>query len=155
MEEIYKYYPGNCLSFDALENKYFWFSKPPYLNDPFDCSMEAFRSCDSFTEDGKNLILEKTKEFGICCFSKNNDNLHFWALYANSHQGFCLVFDRNRIQSFCSERFQADCELLDCDYRDLPIDLNQPILMNETGDKYSPIKGILSDPKKTDALFKK
>ena len=158
MKKIYKYYPGNKNSFTALQDKCFWFSKPPYLNDPFDCSMEAFNYCtSSFTDDGKNLILENTKNFGICCFSKNNNNLHLWALYANSHKGFCLAFDQNKIESFCSERYMASCELSNCDYRDTPIDLNQPILMNETHDgrKYSPIKRILSDPKATDELFMK
>lgn len=158
MNKIYKYYPGNEYSFSSLEEKYFWFSKPPYLNDPFDCSMENLISCDSsLTDEGRRLIKENTEKFGICCFSKNVINLHLWALYANSHKGFCLVFDKDKIQSFCSEKYQADCDLSEIDYRDRPINLNEPILMSEieSEQKFLPIKGILTDPKATDKLFKK
>jgi len=32
---------------------------------------------------------------GVCCFSKNMDNLLMWSYYADSHKGICLEFDPN------------------------------------------------------------
>jgi len=33
------------------------------------------------------------KNFGVCCFSEEIDNILMWSHYSNSHQGFCLEFE--------------------------------------------------------------
>jgi hypothetical protein len=154
---IFKYYSGDLNSINCLENEYFWFSKPPYFNDPFDCSMEHLVNRDSQLSNlGKDFIRENTKEFGVCCFSEDPVNLHMWAQYANSYKGFCLEFDKDVIQSFCSDLFQANCELMKCDYRDCPIDLNEAIdwIFHDDGNTTRwPLRKILSCDKESDKLF--
>lgn len=36
-----------------------------------------------------------TRQFGISCFSEDNENILMWSHYASSHKGFCLEFDTN------------------------------------------------------------
>lgn len=154
---IFKYFRGDDYTLDALINKYLWFSMPPYLNDPFDCSMEHLVTRDSpLSDKAKNFILDKTKEFGICCFSEEPLIHHLWSFYANGHQGFCVEFDREAIKSFYSKKFQAKCDLLRCDYRLIPLNLNGPIewIFHEDGSITSfPLANILSEDKKRDQLF--
>lgn len=149
---IFKYHSGEGNSLDSFSKKYLWFSKPPYLNDPFDCSMEHLLSEESQLSDlGKNFIRSNTKEFGVCCFSEAPLNLHMWSHYANSYKGFCLEFDKEIIQSFCSDLFQANCELMPCIYRDSLICLDY--LEFETGVKV-PLRGIHPASKEFDQLMK-
>lgn len=39
----------------------------------------------------KSLVSKKN--FGVTCFSENNNNILMWSHYSGSHQGFCLEFD--------------------------------------------------------------
>lgn len=96
---IYKYYPANGYSLDALEKEYFWCSKRKFLNDPFDTHGEVINRFPLFKEElrskGYNLdsyptILDK---FGICCFSEDALNKHLWAFYGDSYKGWCLEFE--------------------------------------------------------------
>lgn len=34
---------------------------------------------------------------GICSFSKRNDDVRMWAHYADSHNGICLIFDKEKL----------------------------------------------------------
>jgi hypothetical protein len=38
-------------------------------------------------------IQRSLSEIRICCFTKQKENLLFWAHYADSHKGFCLEYD--------------------------------------------------------------
>lgn len=42
----------------------------------------------------ETVKLNVNQTFGICSFSKNYDNQLLWSLYANSHMGVCLIFDK-------------------------------------------------------------
>ncbi|MFW9876762.1 MAG: DUF2971 domain-containing protein [Candidatus Thorarchaeota archaeon] len=42
-------------------------------------------------ENIKNIISE---DYGVCCFSKNCDNLLMWSHYTDKHQGICLAYNR-------------------------------------------------------------
>lgn len=89
--KLYKYYAFCDYNLDALENGYWYFSTPEYRNDPFDCCSETYQAVL-----GRNLSREEEQclnDFGACCFSKSLENLHLWALYANSHTGFVLEFE--------------------------------------------------------------
>ncbi|WP_425636054.1 DUF2971 domain-containing protein [Algoriphagus yeomjeoni] len=126
------------------------------MNDPFDCSMEHLISRESqLSNEGKDFIRTNTKEFGVCCFSEDPLNLHMWSHYGNSYKGFCLEFDKEIIQSFCSDLFQANCELLQCKYDEYPINLDERITWEIDGDYIQevPLRWILECPKKTDRLF--
>ena len=45
----------------------------------------------SINEARKNIF----SKVGVCCFSKNMDNLLMWSYYADSHKGICLEFDQD------------------------------------------------------------
>ena len=102
MEEyIYKFYAPTEYSFDALEKRYFWFSNPRYLNDPFDCNYDSFQSSNVFknlSEEYRNRLLPFNEEMGICSFTRSFENQHFWSLYADNYKGFCLVFDKSVLE---------------------------------------------------------
>jgi hypothetical protein len=95
---IYKYYPPNCFSLDALKNEYFWCSKRKYLNDPFDTHGEIINRFPKFKDELRKLPVQVDAyptiydEFGICCFSKERLNMHLWAFYAESFKGWTLEF---------------------------------------------------------------
>lgn len=48
----------------------------------------------------EKTIFEKRDEFlnnyGVCCFSEDNENLLMWAHYSESYKGFCLEFNTNK-----------------------------------------------------------
>lgn len=158
MANIYKYLPIDDYSFDSLKNKYLWFSKPPYFNDPFDCNLELFEYYQNFSPEGnKELVASlkaRAKDFGICCFSRRNDNLHMWALYGNSHAGICLEYDHSLLKNCYSSMFQANCDLVECDYRDHPIDLDGEIEWQKSSESvfFKPVKAVLASLKDFDKL---
>lgn len=40
-----------------------------------------------------NYLKNSIKKSGLCCFSKNSDNILMWSHYADKHSGLCLKFD--------------------------------------------------------------
>ncbi len=80
---IYKYYSWDKYCKESLSNRYFWFSKPPNFNDPFDSNMailSAFeRSSRIFNnsfDDNETIgeyIKRNTDNFGILCFTTNTE----------------------------------------------------------------------------------
>jgi hypothetical protein len=44
---VYKYSGWNDYTKDALEKRYFWFSKPKNFNDPFDSNMNILGAFDN------------------------------------------------------------------------------------------------------------
>ncbi|WP_378954886.1 DUF2971 domain-containing protein [Pelosinus sp. sgz500959] len=49
---------------------------------------------DSRREFVEQLVMGKTRtNSGICCFSKEKDNILMWSHYAKDHTGICLEFD--------------------------------------------------------------
>ena len=58
----------------------------------------AWRTADDLAENPKlknNLskrLFENLQSFRICCFTKRNDNLLFWAHYADAHKGYCVEY---------------------------------------------------------------
>jgi len=98
---LYKFYSCETYNLEALANRYLWFSIPKKLNDPFDCNFEGFqgsKAFTAFTKEYKQLMYELFEKFGICSFTQDPLNQHFWSLYANNYSGFCLVFDKNELK---------------------------------------------------------
>lgn len=156
-ESIFKYFRGDEYSLKGLKERSLWFSRPPYFNDPFDCSMEHLITRDSpLSDKGKEFIKQNTRKFGVCCFSEDPLSHHLWSFYANGYQGFCVEYDLKIVRSFCSERFFAKCDLMKCDYRVNPLDLNEPIdwIFHDNGSVESyGLHKILSETRDTDKLF--
>ncbi len=51
-----------------------------------------------FIEETIRKITEKVfGEIRICCFTQSNENLLFWAHYADSHSGFCVEYDATKL----------------------------------------------------------
>ena len=98
METLYKYYSPMPYNFDALLEGYLFFSYASNLNDPFDCSAKLRGSCYCINQlkrlgvnlDNANNIMQK---YGVCCFSKKNDNKNMWAKYADNYKGFVIGYD--------------------------------------------------------------
>lgn len=101
---IYKYYPPNKLSLDALENEYFWCSKRKYLNDPMDTYGEIINKYPVLLEEleRRNInTLEYHKVldlFGICCFTKSGLSNYFWTDYAEDYQGWALEYNDTNLE---------------------------------------------------------
>lgn len=115
---IYKYYSAKEYNFDALQQRYFYFNKTKYANDPFDCNpklLEYIRERSPYLQ--KHGDIQLLKEYGICCFSKAYDNKHLWSLYAENYAGFCVEFDCDSFEYFFSHDI-SQIPLIDATYVD-------------------------------------
>lgn len=48
------------------------------------------------------------KDYGICCFSQNENSILMWSHYANKHKGVCLKFDINMDKRTFSTPFKIN-----------------------------------------------
>lgn len=129
---FYKYKNLDDKSFDyvldSLKNKYFYFSTPEELNDPFDCfapldnsatdkQLEDWILKNKFYNDMKiknvreildmpnsyNDFLESEKEalknLHVFSLSEDCENEMMWAMYANNYTGLVLGYVANRINN--------------------------------------------------------
>lgn len=73
---------------------------------------EAEKLCGQLTDSLRNDLLEK---YRICSFSAVNDNPLLWSHYADSHQGFCLIFDADNEEfgSAMEVRYQDEYPVVD------------------------------------------
>lgn len=130
MASVFKYYAPTEYNLDALIRRYFWFSKREFLNDPYDLNAHILEAFPKF----KNLLEEygydvdkyyKTlNKFALCSFTQSNNNQHFWSLYADNFQGWCLEFDENNLVDTAS--VGVPNVLYDVLYIDEYPDLNNP-----------------------------
>lgn len=71
----------------------------------------------------KNKVIKELKLFqhsaynlyGICCFSKINNEILLWSHYANSHKGICIEYNTDNDQYFFSRPFALE----DVNYREI------------------------------------
>ena len=113
---LYKYYPLNDNSIDAITNHYLYASKPSQLNDRFDCSNQLLQS-QSYTDEiellkicgsDQDLSLEEYyllndfglstdiyekifSETGIISMTTNHSDILMWSHYAKNN-GFCVEY---------------------------------------------------------------
>lgn len=119
----YKYYSTAKHNLEAVEHQYFWFSTHEGLNDPFDMAGDFFKRFPNFGGTIVNSAWKRkyeiaTKRYGICCFTSNPLNRHFWSLYADSYKGFVLCFDDTNFHDDLSLRLLAKTIYEDCIYLD-------------------------------------
>lgn len=119
---VYKYQSQKFIESLLLKN-HLWFSSPLTFNDPFDCQISLntenthdeiikyFKDLD-VDESNKQLVIntfvndsdkwhkhlnqsarDAVSSFGICCFSKKEDDILLWSHYGDSHKGVCIKFD--------------------------------------------------------------
>lgn len=56
------------------------------------------------------------RKFGTTSFSKNCDKMSMWSHYADSHKGFVIVFDREKLK----RKIDYDTKLVDVSYKGFP-----------------------------------
>lgn len=178
---LYKYssYDENC--HDGIVNKYFWFSKPKYFNDPFDCNMDILKTSSFLMQKLENkdqiwdfkhetlfdYIKETTEDFGILCFTsstnkegfadKGYNNLYFWSHYAKNHTGIALGYDRNILEDYL-EKLKCNTKLMPVKYGSgaLNIETYEFIINEEEGNTIKTrIRGIFNGdyPKRREKFF--
>lgn len=149
---------------ESFRENYLWFSKPKFFNDPFDCNMEVIKyynnflnSINTIAEKADDLIINGTKEFGICCFSETNNNIHMWSHYADSHKGICIEYDSSEFNDYFSQLLKCRCYLKPVDYKVKLINLDGDIEWTKHSEfsEYKRIASIIKDPKELDVLFEK
>lgn len=90
---LYKYFPLNEYSLDALEKGYFYLNNPKNFNDPFDCSYNLIEGNVEVLQDWQHVELPNdVANKGICCFSANGMNPLMWGHYTNSYHGFVVKY---------------------------------------------------------------
>ncbi|AEA43542.1 DUF2971 domain-containing protein [Fluviicola taffensis] len=123
-QRVYKYRSGDDSTFErdvkTLEENCFFAPSFNLLNDPsetliidtFDYQLGIFTKLFRLkTENGKarikksyNELISKKDELGIYSLSKTFNDELLWAHYANSHKGFCIEYDMDKlIDNFSNE----------------------------------------------------
>ncbi|NVN95506.1 MAG: DUF2971 domain-containing protein [Bacteroidetes bacterium] len=124
-ETLFKIYPLNSYSIDALLNSYIYGSHPSEFNDLFDCHKDLIEYDDITVirkilsmKLGENheFLLRFDKEeniklfgielfylllystFGIYCMSDDINNITIWSNYCN-HNGFAVEFEIEKLKS--------------------------------------------------------
>lgn len=144
LDLIHKFYPPTEYSIDALLNRYFWFSKREYLNDPFDLgnfrkgrqflNMQKFIQLLVSLYEYKDLapqqILSMLPEYASCSFTGSPFNKQMWAYYAKDYSGWCLSFRRGQVVGrnkarlmpviYVDDLLQANATIQDQLYGDSP-----------------------------------
>ncbi len=103
MAIVYKYYPCNEYTWDALLKGYFFFNKVSKQNDPYDTSFKLIQS-PNYIEKLINVGMhpnarEIMKDYGTCSFSKGKNNKNLWAFYAEKYSGMAIGFDEKDLMN--------------------------------------------------------
>ena len=81
---LYKYYPFNKFTLDALVNGYFYLASAEQLNDPIELPY------DNLTKDKDFVVLRP--DFRLCSFSHNENSMLMWSHYAENHSGLMIEY---------------------------------------------------------------
>lgn len=159
---VYKYYAPTDYNLDALINQYFWFSKKSNLNDPYEMNTQILETFPKFRDllnkrgyDIDNYH-KKVDNYAICSFTTSYDNQHFWSLYAQNFEGWCLEFNSEKLVDSTKGVIN---KLYDVVYLDEVPDLDNdsvqiPIYQDECGGIITtPIVGLLMNEKEAEKLF--
>lgn len=109
-EHLFRYRAlGNSLAYALAEvSGDIWFSRPDYLNDPFDGAARA-RSRVGYTYSDRQ-ISEEVKEVGlfnkrgwmVACWTETWDSPPMWAHYANNYAGVCFAYEKAALDQVVS-----------------------------------------------------
>lgn len=159
MPSIFKYYAPNDYNREALSEKYFWFSKAHFLNDPYDVCANIIDLFPSFKAalcqkyGSMESYYEMVRKFAICCFTTDCRNKHMWALYADSYKGWCLEFESEQIIN--TPNTGVPSKLYDVHYIDEYPNFDNPDLQLDiiTHDGSSRLNDFIRDERDEEKLF--
>ena len=145
---VYKYRGNFERDLKSLQDDQFWASSIDQLNDPCEGLLITDEIEQQLQDFGKlmqsqsiatnneatndlllhinNLISMKDKQLGIFSLSKVFDDELLWAHYADSHNGFCIEFDLEKLTSLY---YKNEYERLNVIYTDNPPQLDLLTLM--------------------------
>lgn len=144
---VYKYRGDFDRDLEILQNDQFWASSIGQLNDPCEgllitdeieqqlhdfCKSMQSQSITSNNEATSDLLLHINNflsikdSLGIFSLSKVFDDELLWAHYADSHRGFCIEFDLEKLTSLY---YKNEYERLNVIYTDSPPQLDLLTLM--------------------------
>jgi hypothetical protein len=122
---FFRYTSLHKMSLINLRNDKVWMSNPLNFNDPYDSAM-AVMAKEGIMRKGwtaelqlpkqvehalRRVIIEETVRFNeemstkfknsvrVCCFSEVKDSILMWLHYASQHQGICIEYNFNELQS--------------------------------------------------------
>ena len=83
--------------------------QPEALENPFSLfrenALRLLECCqDEFEKVFYRTLIDEQKQRSIACFTESNDNSAMWGHYADSHRGFCIEYDFQKILTACSEK---------------------------------------------------
>jgi hypothetical protein len=81
---LFKYYPFNKFTLDALVNGYFYLASAEQLNDPIELPY------DNLTKDKEFVVLRP--HFRLSSFSNNENSMLMWSHYAEEHTGLMVEY---------------------------------------------------------------
>ncbi|EKF9300555.1 DUF2971 domain-containing protein [Vibrio cholerae] len=81
---LFKYYPFNNFTLDALVNGYFYLASAEQLNDPLELPYE------DLTKDKEFVVLRPN--FRLSSFSHNENSMLMWSHYAENHTGLMIEY---------------------------------------------------------------
>ncbi|NHC04835.1 DUF2971 domain-containing protein [Acinetobacter sp. 187] len=151
--KLYKYRYGSKRDLEALENDYFYVPHPSKLNDPSENLFDEkpIYNCLEFFEqyfEKNTIVLSESvtdlfeiirKNIGIYSLSKTVKDELLWAYYANSHCGFCIEYDFNKLIELNS--ITASFEV---DYQDNPPTLLLNKVMQNTDQSITELLKVTS-----------
>jgi len=112
---VFKYRTGSDRDINSLISDEFWAPTREKLNDPYEGVFsrelfenqlnqleEIFSIGDKFDEVRNSLeaVLDFTDKSGVYSLSSSSDDELLWAHYANSHCGFCIEYDLDKLLEF-------------------------------------------------------
>jgi hypothetical protein len=109
--KVYKYRYGSKRDLDSLEQDYFYVPHPSSLNDPFENLFDENqiykildqiekileKSTSNIQQQLKDLCQRIRTKIGIFSLSKTERDELLWSYYADSHRGFCIEYDLEKL----------------------------------------------------------
>lgn len=119
--KAFKYRSGSKRDLEGLENNYLFVPHPFDLNDPTENLFDESRLLNFINQLEKNHPTIKSKmkshisdscsklreDIGIFSLSKTESDELLWAYYADSHSGFCIEYDLDRLQELNKNNVRA------------------------------------------------
>jgi hypothetical protein len=89
--KVYKYRFFNDNTKSILKTEEFFFANWEDMNDPMEGFFEYYD--EEHTSDIIQALKDAKNNYGICCFSKESNNILLWSHYADNHKGICIEID--------------------------------------------------------------
>lgn len=83
-KSLFKYYPFNQFTLDALVNEYFYLAASEQLNDPIELPYEKLSA------DKDDVFFRP--DFRLASFSSNENSMLMWSHYAENHTGITVEY---------------------------------------------------------------